>query len=47
MTMITLYTAPDCLRCKIVKDFLAEREEYTAYDFKADKDTVADRKSVV
>lgn len=38
--MITLYTAPDCLRCKIVKDFLAERsQEYTAYDFKADKDT--------
>lgn len=36
---ITLYTAPDCLRCKIVKEFLAERgQEYTAFDFKADKD---------
>ncbi|SFK53731.1 hypothetical protein SAMN04488082_1336 [Desulfomicrobium apsheronum] len=36
---ITLYTAPDCLRCKIVKEFLAERgQEYTGYDFKADKD---------
>lgn len=36
---ITLYTAPNCLRCKIVKEFLAERgQEYTAYDFKDDKD---------
>lgn len=36
---ITLYAAPNCLRCKIVKDFFAERGlEYTAYDFKADKD---------
>lgn len=36
---ITLYTAPDCLRCKIVKEFLAGRgQEYTGYDFKADKD---------
>jgi pyruvate formate lyase activating enzyme len=36
---ITLYTAPDCQRCKIVKEFLAERgQEYTAYDFKDDKD---------
>ena len=23
---ITLYTAPDCLRCKIVKAFLAEHQ---------------------
>ncbi|MDY0228388.1 MAG: hypothetical protein RBR38_16365 [Desulfomicrobium apsheronum] len=36
---ITLYTAPDCLRCKIVKEFLAERgQEYTSFDFKEDKD---------
>ena len=34
---ITLYTAPDCLRCKIVKAFLAERQlPYEAIDFKAD-----------
>ncbi|NLW82021.1 MAG: hypothetical protein GXY42_10170 [Desulfovibrionales bacterium] len=36
---ITLYTAPNCLRCKIVKEFLAKRGQgYTAYDFKEDKD---------
>jgi len=36
---ITLYTAPDCLRCKIVKDFLAAQgAEYATVDFKADKD---------
>lgn len=36
---ITLYTAPDCLRCKIVKAFLNERgQEYTTFDFKDDKD---------
>ena len=34
---ITLYTAPDCLRCKIVKGFLAERQiPYETVDFKAD-----------
>ena len=32
---ITLYTAPDCIRCKIVKAFLAERNiEYGTVDFK-------------
>ena len=37
---ITLYTAPDCLRCKIVKGFLAERRiAYDAVDFKADAPT--------
>jgi pyruvate formate lyase activating enzyme len=36
---ITLYTAPNCLRCKIVKEFLNERgQEYTTFDFKEDKD---------
>lgn len=36
---ITLYTAPDCMRCKIVKSFLAERGmDYAAVDFKADAD---------
>lgn len=35
-----LYTAPDCIRCKIVKDFLAEkRQEYRAVDFKGDTET--------
>ena len=34
---ITLYTAPDCIRCKIVKAFLAERGlTYDTIDFKAD-----------
>lgn len=34
---ITLYTAPDCLRCRIVKGFLAERGiAYETVDFKAD-----------
>ncbi len=34
---ITLYTAPDCIRCKIVKSFLAERGlAYDTIDFKAD-----------
>lgn len=34
---ITLYTAPDCIRCKIVKAFLAERDlPYDTVDFKAD-----------
>ena len=34
---ITLYTAPDCIRCKIVKAFLAERGlAYDTIDFKAD-----------
>lgn len=34
---ITLYTAPDCIRCKIVKAFLAERGlPYDTVDFKAD-----------
>lgn len=34
---ITLYTAPDCLRCKIVKGFLAEHQiAYETVDFKAD-----------
>lgn len=37
---ITLYTAPDCLRCKIVKGFLAERRiAYDTVDFKADAPT--------
>lgn len=37
---ITLYTAPDCLRCKIVKGFLAEREiPYETVDFKGDAQT--------
>lgn len=32
---ITLYTAPDCIRCKIVKAFLAERNQaYDTIDFK-------------
>ena len=36
---ITLYTAPDCLRCTIVKAFLAEKNlPYTAVDFKERKD---------
>lgn len=36
---MTLYTAPDCLRCVIVKDFLAARGlDWSALDFKADKD---------
>lgn len=36
---ITLYTAPNCLRCTIVKNFLEEQgQEYTAFDFKEDKD---------
>lgn len=34
---ITLYTAPDCIRCKIVKSFLAAKGiEYATVDFKAD-----------
>ncbi len=34
---ITLYTAPDCIRCKIVKAFLAERGlAYETVDFKTD-----------
>ncbi len=37
---ITLYTAPDCIRCKIVKSFLAERGlSYDTVDFKADAQT--------
>ena len=37
---ITLYTAPDCLRCKIVKGFLAEHQiAYETVDFKADAQT--------
>lgn len=37
---ITLYTAPDCIRCRIVKSFLAERGlEYATVDFKADAQT--------
>lgn len=37
---ITLYTAPDCLRCKIVKGFLAERGiAYGTVDFKGDAQT--------
>lgn len=36
---ITLYTAPDCLRCKIVKAFLAEKNlAYNTVDFKEQKD---------
>jgi len=36
---ITLYTAPDCIRCKIVKTFLAERgQAYDTVDFKADSE---------
>jgi len=34
---ITLYTAPDCIRCKIVKSFLGERNiACDTVDFKAD-----------
>lgn len=34
---ITLYTAPDCMRCKIVKGFMAAKDiEYGTVDFKAD-----------
>ena len=37
---ITLYTAPECIRCKIVKSFLAERGlDYGTVDFKADAQT--------
>jgi hypothetical protein len=37
---ITLYTAPNCQRCTILKEFLASRgQEFIAYDFQADKDT--------
>lgn len=36
---ITLYTAPNCQRCTILKDFLASRgQEYVTYDFQGDKD---------
>ena len=36
---ITLYTAPNCSRCSILKEFLASRgQTYTAFDFQADKD---------
>lgn len=36
---ITLYTAPDCIRCKIVKAFLAEKNlSYDTIDFKENKD---------
>lgn len=36
---ITLYTAPDCLRCKIVKAFMAEKNiPYDTIDFKEQKD---------
>jgi pyruvate formate lyase activating enzyme len=39
---IILYTAPDCLRCKIVKAFLHEKGlSYEAVDFKEQKDTFA------
>lgn len=35
----TLYTAPNCLRCKIVKEFMGEHSmPYAQFDFKADKD---------
>ncbi len=35
----TLYTAPNCLRCAVVKNFMAERGiSYQAFDFKADKE---------
>lgn len=37
---ITLYTAPDCLRCRIVKGFLGERNiPYDTVDFKGDAPT--------
>ncbi|MDL2307439.1 hypothetical protein LJC48_05365 [Desulfovibrio sp. OttesenSCG-928-C06] len=36
---ITLYTAPDCIRCRIVKAYFADRGiEYATVDFKEDKD---------
>ena len=36
---ITLYTAPDCIRCKIVKAFFAEKGiGYDTIDFKEQKD---------
>jgi hypothetical protein len=38
---ITLYKAPDCLRCKITKDYLeAVHIPYEAFDLAADKDIV-------
>ena len=34
-----LYTAPNCLRCKIVKQFMADQDVgYDAYDFRDDKE---------
>ena len=37
--VISLYTAPDCLRCTIVKAFLAEKKlPYAAIDYKERKD---------
>ena len=36
---ITLYTAPDCIRCRIVKAYFADKGiEYGTVDFKEDKD---------
>jgi hypothetical protein len=38
---VTLYKAPDCIRCKIVKEYLeAARIPYQAFDLAADKDIV-------
>ena len=38
---ITLYKAPDCLRCKITKDYMeAANIPYEAFDLAADKDIV-------
>lgn len=38
---IKVYKAPDCLRCKITKAFMDERNMvYEAFDFKAEKDIV-------
>lgn len=37
---VTLYTAPDCIRCKIVKKYFADKGvEYETVDFKGDADT--------
>ena len=37
---VTLYTAPDCIRCRVVKSFLADKQlAYEAVDFLEHKDT--------
>ncbi len=37
---ITLYTAPDCIRCRVVKSYLADKNiPYDTIDFQEQKDT--------